>query len=264
MRAAQSPLFEPVLWDGDGFKILDETSLPEKIEYISVHEVAQALDAVREMKTRAFGQVLTLLYSGGLVARDYQGGDPEGLREKLAQMTQEFCAVRPTFDFKGIGIFFTRWFAELPADRQFRFQGGSREHALDIEHVDFALFDVVLSRPRLVFRAVGAFGFYSRIKFRVAVHGGDDAEYVELVVPSVVRIVLHFGLAVIVVRGGVGRSVGISVVKQPSPFVPASADGRGGEIFRAAHILRRLDAFPAKFLFGDLSGGWGDGQEKRE
>jgi methylthioribose-1-phosphate isomerase len=39
MRAAQSPLFEPVLWDGDGFKILDETSLPEKIEYISVHEV---------------------------------------------------------------------------------------------------------------------------------------------------------------------------------------------------------------------------------
>jgi methylthioribose-1-phosphate isomerase len=114
MRAAQSPLFEPVLWDGDGFKILDETSLPEKIEYISVHEVAQALDAVREMKTRAFGQVLTLLYSGGLIARDYQGGDPEGLRQKLAQMTQEFCAVRPTFDFKGIGIFFTRWFAELP------------------------------------------------------------------------------------------------------------------------------------------------------
>ncbi|MBF8253817.1 MAG: hypothetical protein HW373_512 [Deltaproteobacteria bacterium] len=114
MRAAQSPLSEPVLWDGDGFKILDETSLPEKIEYISVHEVAQALDAVREMKTRAFGQVLTFLYSGGLIARDYQGGDPEGLREKLAQMTQEFCAVRPTFDFKGIGIFFTRWFAELP------------------------------------------------------------------------------------------------------------------------------------------------------
>ena len=101
MRAAQSPLSEPVLWDGDGFKILDETSIPEKIEYIPVHEVEQALIAVREMKTRAFGQVLTFLYSGGLIARDYQGGDPEGLRQKLAQMTQEFCAVRPTFDFKG-------------------------------------------------------------------------------------------------------------------------------------------------------------------
>ena len=114
MRAAQSPLFEPVLWDGDGFKILDEISLPEKIEYISVYEVAQALDAVREMKTRAFGQVLTFLYSGGLIARDYQGGEPEGLREKLARMTQEFCAARPTFDFEGLGGFFSQWFAELP------------------------------------------------------------------------------------------------------------------------------------------------------
>jgi methylthioribose-1-phosphate isomerase len=114
MRAAPSPLFEPVLWDGDGFKILDETLLPEKLEYISVHEVAQALGAVGEMKTRAFGQVLTFLYSGGLVARDYQGSEPDGLREKLAQMTQEFCAARPTFDFKGLGGFFTRWFVELP------------------------------------------------------------------------------------------------------------------------------------------------------
>jgi methylthioribose-1-phosphate isomerase len=114
MRAAQSPLFEPVLWDGDGFKILDETSLPEKIKYISVYEVAQALDAVREMKTRAFGQVLTFLYSGGLIARDYQGGEPEGLREKLTGMTQEFCAARPTFDFEGLGGFFSQWFAELP------------------------------------------------------------------------------------------------------------------------------------------------------
>jgi methylthioribose-1-phosphate isomerase len=114
MRAAQSPLFEPVLWDGDGFKILDETSIPEKLEYIDVHEVGQALAAVREMKTRAFGQVLTFLYSGGLIARDYQGGEPEGLREKLAGMTQEFCAARPTFDFEGLGSFFSQWFAELP------------------------------------------------------------------------------------------------------------------------------------------------------
>ena len=114
MHVAQSPLFEPVLWDGDGFKILDETSIPEKIEYISVHEMAQALEAVREMKTRAFGQVLTFLYSGGLVARDYQGNKPEGLREELAQMTQRFSEARPTFDFHSLSGFFARWFAELP------------------------------------------------------------------------------------------------------------------------------------------------------
>lgn len=115
MRAAQSPLFEPVLWDGDGFKILDETSIPEKIEYIAVHEVEQALAAVRDMKTRAFGQVLTFLYSGGLIARDYQGGEPEGLRVELAQMTQRFSDARSTFDFHGLSGFFAQWFAELPA-----------------------------------------------------------------------------------------------------------------------------------------------------
>ena len=115
MGSAQSPLFEPVLWDGNGFKILDETAIPEKIEYISVHEVTQAVGAVRDMKTRAFGQVLTFLYSGGLVARDYRGEDTAGLRQQLAQMTEEFCTARPTFDFKGLGSYFTRWFAELPA-----------------------------------------------------------------------------------------------------------------------------------------------------
>ena len=63
MKFAHSPLFEPVLWEGSGFKILDETLVPERIEYIPVSEISQALEAVREMRTRAFGQVLTFLYS---------------------------------------------------------------------------------------------------------------------------------------------------------------------------------------------------------
>src|SRR3989337_3833542 len=103
MPAAQSPLFEPVLWDGEGFKILDEISLPEKIEYIPVREVAQALEAVRQMKTRAFGQVLTFLYSGVLLAERYQGKDSEPLGEQIARMTEQFCEARPTFDFSGLG-----------------------------------------------------------------------------------------------------------------------------------------------------------------
>ena len=75
MSAAQSPLFEPVLWHDDGFKILDEIQVPQKIEYIDVTEVGQALDAVREMKTRAFGQVLTFLYSAALVAQHYHSAE---------------------------------------------------------------------------------------------------------------------------------------------------------------------------------------------
>ena len=69
----QSPLFEPVLWNGEGFKILDELLIPERIEYIQITQVAQAIDAVRQMKTRAFGQVLTFLYRGALLASAYRG-----------------------------------------------------------------------------------------------------------------------------------------------------------------------------------------------
>ena len=62
MSAVQSPLFEPVLWEGDGFRVLDEILIPQRLEYITVTEVSQALAAVRDMKTRAYGQVLTFLY----------------------------------------------------------------------------------------------------------------------------------------------------------------------------------------------------------
>lgn len=114
MEYIQSPLFEPVIWQGKGFRILNEISIPEKIEYIEVGEVSQALDAVRGMKTRAFGQVLTFLYSGALLAQNYQGREAALLQKNLAQMTQHFCEVRPTFDFAGLGEFFSGWFHELP------------------------------------------------------------------------------------------------------------------------------------------------------
>jgi methylthioribose-1-phosphate isomerase len=115
MSAVQSPLFEPVLWQDSGFKILDEIQVPEKIEYFEVSEVGQALDAVRQMNTRAFGQVLTFLYSGALLAQNHPNQDAQTLREGLAEMTRQFCAARPTFDFRGLSSFFEEWFGALPS-----------------------------------------------------------------------------------------------------------------------------------------------------
>ena len=96
--------------------MLDEIVLPDQITYIHVSDVAQALDAVRKMKTRAFGQVLTFLYSGALLAQTHSNRDPESLRERLVEMTRQFCAARPTFDFRGLAHFFEEWFAKLPPD----------------------------------------------------------------------------------------------------------------------------------------------------
>jgi methylthioribose-1-phosphate isomerase len=115
MTPSVSPLFEPVLWEENGFSILDETLCPDRLEYVKVADVDAALRAVKEMRTRAFGQVLTFLYSAALLARRYHSGDPLPLREQMALMTDQFCAARPTFDFKGLSSFFEPWYSAADA-----------------------------------------------------------------------------------------------------------------------------------------------------
>lgn len=115
MSTAQSPLFEPVLWDSPGFRILDEIQIPDAITYLRIDAVEQALDAVRTMKTRAFGQVLTFLYSAALLAEQHTSDTAAELRKRLDEMTEQFCAARPTFDFRGLRVFFDPWLSEPPA-----------------------------------------------------------------------------------------------------------------------------------------------------
>jgi methylthioribose-1-phosphate isomerase len=115
MEAKQSPLFQPVLWEGGRFKILDETLLPWKSDYIEVSDLSEALSAVKEMKTRAFGQVLTFFYAAALVARGGDGRSGAALKERLGRLADEFIAVRPTFDFKGLAGYYEPWFERMPA-----------------------------------------------------------------------------------------------------------------------------------------------------
>jgi methylthioribose-1-phosphate isomerase len=115
MMPQQSPLFIPALWQGNGFKILDETLLPWKVEYLTAHDVSEAIQVVREMKTRAFGQVLTFFYSAVFVAREDGGNDLASLKLRLKQLADEFTRARPTFDFGGLGRLLESWLAEVPS-----------------------------------------------------------------------------------------------------------------------------------------------------
>lgn len=109
MSSVPSPLFEPVRWEGQSFSILDELQLPEKIDYIDIREVGQAVEAVRQMRTRAFGQVLAFFYSAALVAQAQRDRDGGALRRRLAEMARQFCAARPTFDFSGLNALIEKW-----------------------------------------------------------------------------------------------------------------------------------------------------------
>jgi len=114
MKPEPSPLFIPALWEGTHFKILDETLLPWRVEYVTIRDVSDALRAVKEMKTRAFGQVLTFLYAAALVIRETGCQAPEPLRQHLTRLAEEFTEARPTFDFKGFLGLFDQWLSELP------------------------------------------------------------------------------------------------------------------------------------------------------
>lgn len=130
MKSPYSPLFVPVLWEGGRLKVLDETLLPWKTEYIPVEDVSEALRVVKEMKTRAFGQVLTFLYTAALVAQGYKEKNPEPLRERLVRLAEEFTQARPTFDFPGLARDFPAWFRELPPGEEAGSWIGSKARAL--------------------------------------------------------------------------------------------------------------------------------------
>lgn len=119
MISDTSPLFSPAVWEGDCFRILDETLLPEKVEYVTVSRLEEAIRAVKEMRTRAYGQVLAFLYSVALEARKHRlrVDDSETYGASLMRLAGHFTAARPTFGFEAI--------AELLLQRCQGFPGAS-------------------------------------------------------------------------------------------------------------------------------------------
>ncbi|MFH0763305.1 MAG: S-methyl-5-thioribose-1-phosphate isomerase [Candidatus Omnitrophota bacterium] len=86
-----SPLFWPVELKGETIYILDETALPQKIKYIKAKDYQQAAGAIKEMKTRAVGQVLLVLYALLLSSRK---------KVPLKKAAGVLNSARPTLPFK--------------------------------------------------------------------------------------------------------------------------------------------------------------------
>lgn len=86
-----SPLFWPIELKGDTIYILDETQLPQKLTYIKAKDYKQAVRAIKEMKTRAVGQVILVMYTFLLSIRQHKN---------LNTVAQAINASRPTLSFK--------------------------------------------------------------------------------------------------------------------------------------------------------------------
>jgi len=86
-----SPLFWPIQLKGNIIYILDETQLPQKLTYIKAKNYLEACRAIKQMKTRAVGQVLLVMYTFILSHRQHKN---------LVKVAAAINATRPTLSFK--------------------------------------------------------------------------------------------------------------------------------------------------------------------
>lgn len=86
-----SPLFWPIQLKGNTIYILDETQLPQKLTYIKAKNYLEACRAIKQMKTRAVGQVLLVMYTFILSHRQHKN---------LIKVAAAINATRPTLSFK--------------------------------------------------------------------------------------------------------------------------------------------------------------------
>ena len=89
-----SPLFWPIQLKGSKIYILDETLLPHKVKYITASNYLQACKAIKDMKTRAVGQVLLVMYTFLLEIQE------DKRTKHLEKVAHALNTSRPTLSFK--------------------------------------------------------------------------------------------------------------------------------------------------------------------
>lgn len=93
-----SALFWPVELRGKNIFVLDETLLPGKIKYLKISSGKQAVKAIKEMKTRAVGQVILVMYALLLIYR--QNKHKKNFSAIFNNAINAFNHARPTLSFK--------------------------------------------------------------------------------------------------------------------------------------------------------------------
>jgi len=95
-----SPLFWPIELKGNTIYILDETQLPQKLVYLKARNYLEAAKAIKQMKTRAVGQVLLVMYA--FLLSKQQNKD-------LSKVAKTINATRPTLSFKSLTDMVLGW-----------------------------------------------------------------------------------------------------------------------------------------------------------
>lgn len=102
-----SPLFWPIQLKEGTIYILDETALPQKLRFIKARSYKDACRAIKEMKTRAVGQVILVFYAFLMeIRRNRNRKNQYALLKKVAAAVN---AARPTLPFKFLTDMILGW-----------------------------------------------------------------------------------------------------------------------------------------------------------
>lgn len=105
----ESPLFWPARFDGTILHVLDETLIPKKLHYIKVKSADEAVQVIRDMKTRAFGQFLVVLNAFLLELERGKDLPAEALVRRIEETAEALNKSRPTFPFAEVTSVVVVW-----------------------------------------------------------------------------------------------------------------------------------------------------------
>ncbi|MFA5089014.1 MAG: S-methyl-5-thioribose-1-phosphate isomerase [Candidatus Omnitrophota bacterium] len=105
----ESPLFWPAKMKRNVLLVLDETLIPAQVKYIKVTDMHSAVEVIRQMKTRAFGQLLVVLNTFLLEINKSPGLSGKHLLHRLEKTALALNRSRPTFPFAEVTGIVLRW-----------------------------------------------------------------------------------------------------------------------------------------------------------
>lgn len=108
----ESPLFWPVILKKDHLLVLDETKIPKRT-YIKVRGYKHVVQLIKEMRVRAFGQLLIVFYVFALELQRMKGKSQQRIIERLGSIKKALDTSRPTFPFAQVTSLILSWAHEI-------------------------------------------------------------------------------------------------------------------------------------------------------
>ncbi len=88
---------ETVGWTGEAVRLIDQTILPERLEYVELFDWRQVVDAIRTMVVRGAPAIGCAAGLGmALAARQTAHSEPERFEERMCEVAERFRQARPT------------------------------------------------------------------------------------------------------------------------------------------------------------------------